>query len=576
VSKRRTTLRTWHRSLRQRVAFEELVTGLSTRFVNVAATAIDDELNAALGAIGAFAGVDRAYLFRFSPDGKLMVNTHEWCAPGIEPQIQNLQALPLTEVPWWSAGIKAGRVIHVADVDLLPDEAAAERAVLADQGVQSVLAIPMVQRDAVLGFVGFDAVRRPKAWPKADIALLRIAGEIFMGALERARAERERAELEARLLQARSLENVARLAGGVAHDFNNLLAIILNYAELLKREIADPSQRAKLDELVETAQRAATLTRQLLRVGRREVVAPVPLDVSAVVRSLQRLLEQTLGDDVTLRLLLDDHLDVVEMGRPQLEQVVVNLVLNARDALPRGGAITICTENADISPAQAARTIDFVPGRFVRLQISDDGAGMPPEIASRAFEPFFTTKGTLGTGLGLSSVHGIVKQAGGQIAISSYVGRGTTVDVYLRASQAGAALPEPPRSPRLVGAPTGRGETILVVDDSSAIRKLVCQHLAEAGYQPIEAGTPEDAIAIASAKRGAIDLLLTDVIMPHMTGPDLAAHLAERLGVTRVLYMSGYDDDLIGRHGVVGEGTRLLSKPFLPGELLAAVRGCFA
>ena len=250
-----------------------------------------------------------------------------------------------------------------------------------------------------------------------------------MGALERARAERERAELEAQLLSARSLENVARLAGGVAHDFNNLLAIILNYAELLKRDIHEPTQRSKLDELVDTTQRAATLTKQLLRVGRRDVVAPVALDVSAVVRSLERLLEQTVGDAVKLRLDLAEPLDIVRVGRPQLEQVVVNLVLNARDALPRGGMITIRTENAQISPGHAARYIDLAPGRFVRLSIRDDGAGMPPEVSARAFEPFFTTKGSGGTGLGLSSVHGIVKQAGGHVAITSAVGHGTTIDV---------------------------------------------------------------------------------------------------------------------------------------------------
>ena len=304
------------------------------------------------------------------------------------------------------------------------------------------------------------------------------------------------------------------------------------------------------------------------------MVAPVALDVSAVVRSLERLLEQTVGDAVKLRLDLAEPLDIVRVGRPQLEQVVVNLVLNARDALPRGGMITISTENAVISPGYAARYIDLVPGRFVRLSIRDDGAGMPPEVSARAFEPFFTTKGTSGTGLGLSSVHGIVKQAGGHVAITSAVGHGTTIDVFFPAREGPDHRLEPTPAPPPVVVEGGRGERVLVVDDSSSIRKLVCQHLAEAGYQPIEAGTPEEAIAITAAQPGEIDLLLTDVIMPQMSGRDLARHMAERLGVARVVYMSGYDDDLIARQGVVEEGTRLLSKPFSPGELLAAVRSC--
>ncbi len=553
----------------RRRAFQELITELSTKFVNLAGEEIDRELTAALRSIGEFAGVDRAYIFRSTPDGAAMDNTHEWCAEGIEPQIDMLQGLLLTTLPWWARNMRARSVIDVPDVDLLPEE---ERRFLQEQGILSVLAIPMIYQDRVVGFVGFDSVRRRKSWPKADVALLRIAGEIFVNAIERARSDRQREQLEAELVQARSMENVARLAGGVAHDFNNLLAIILNYAALLRHEIVDPGQREKLDELVSTAQRAAHLTRQMLLVGRRDIVTPVPLILTDVIVGLEGLLRQTIGDSIELVLELDDDLEVVRVGLPQIEQVFLNLTLNARDAMPRGGRLLISADNVDIGQEQAAHFIDVQPGRYVHVRIQDDGAGMPSDVAARAFEPFFTTKGASGTGLGLSSVHGIVRQAGGHARLSTEVGVGTTIDLFFPAITSPVPVASPVEAAPSTAPALGRGETVLVVDDSKTSRHLVCQLLQRQRYVAVDAGTPEEAIAICEARRGAIDLLLTDVIMPQMSGRDLATRLREDYGVPRVLFMSGYDDETISRHGVLEEGALLLPKPFLEADLLRAVR----
>jgi signal transduction histidine kinase/CheY-like chemotaxis protein len=558
--------------LRERLAFEELITELSTRFVTVGADAIDAELNRALGAIGEFCAVDRTYIFRFKADGRTADNTHEWCGKGIQPQIEFLQGVPVEAFPWWAKQLKARQVIHVADVDALPPEADAERELSRQQDVRSFLAIPMVTEHAVVGFVGFDAVGRKKDWLPQDIALLRIAGEIFVGAIERAHAETERQRLEAQLVQSRSLENVARLAGGVAHDFNNLLAVILNYATILQREIIDPGQREKIEELFDTARHAADITRQLLLVGRRDIVEPVLLDLTTVVRSLQKLVTRTLGESIEVRLEVADDLDVVRLGLPQVEQVIVNLTINARDAMPRGGTLIIRTENATISVEEAARNIDMYPGRYVRLLVKDDGEGMTPEVAARAFEPFFTTKGTSGTGLGLATVYGIVKQAGGIVTISSELGAGTAVEVLFPVvPDAAAHLPTESVAPP-ASSMAGRGETVLVVDDSAAVRKLVSMMLSENRYHPIEAATPEEAIEVCARLAGSIDLLLTDVIMPRMSGRDLAVRLRAEHGVTRVLYMSGYDDDVIVHHGVLEDGVVLLQKPFLEADLLLAVR----
>jgi signal transduction histidine kinase len=558
-------------TLRERLAFEELITSLSTQLVSLAPDAVDDGVTSALHAIGEFAGVDRAYVFRFSADGTAMSNTHEWCAPGIEPVIDLVQHLPLVEFPWWTERLLRSReTIHVPDIHLLPPAAAAEKGTLIEQGVQSVLAVPMVYEGTVAGFLGFDSVASKKTWPDADVALLRIAGEIIVSALERKRAEESRRALETQLIQARSLENVARLAGGVAHDFNNLLAVILNYASLLSHELTNAEQREKMSELYEAARRAAELTRQLLLVGRRDIVEPMLLDLNTVVSSLDRLVRQALGESIQLRLQLDEEIGLIRVGLPQLEQIILNLTMNARDAMPRGGVIEIETSEVDIDPSYAAKYIDVNPGRYVRLRVSDTGTGMTPEVAARAFEPFFTTKDKKGTGLGLSTVYGIVKQAGGHVTLSTERDVGTKVDLFFPVVRDGVAAdirPLPSES-----APKGRGETVLVVEDSANVRKLVCSMLRSNGYQTLEARSGLDALTVLEEHRGTIDVLLTDVIMPQMSGRDLALRAQGDFGLTKILFMSGYDDEIIAHQGSLEPGTQLLKKPFLEAELLRAVR----
>ncbi|MDF2693030.1 MAG: sensory box histidine kinase/response regulator [Labilithrix sp.] len=557
--------------LRERLAFEELITTLSTQVISLAPDAVDEGVTAALGAIGEFARVDRAYVFRFTSDGAAMTNTHEWCAPGIESVMDIVQNLPIEVFPWWTDRLlRARETVHVPDISLLPPEAAAEKGTLTEQGVQSILALPMIHEGVVAGFLGFDSVATKKTWPDADVALLRIAGEIIVSALERKRAEESRRALETQLIQARSLENVARLAGGVAHDFNNLLAVILNYASLLRNELVEDEQREKIGELYEAARRAAELTRQLLVVGRRDIVEPMLLDLNTVVTSLDRLVRQALGESIQLRLELDNEIGLVRIGLPQLEQIVLNLTMNARDAMPRGGVLEIQTSEVDLDPSYAARYIDVKPGRYLRLRVNDNGSGMTSEVALRAFEPFFTTKENKGTGLGLSTVYGIVKQAGGHVILSSEPDVGTKVDVFFPIVGEGVAADIRPLPPE--DAPKGRGETVLVVEDSANVRKLVCAMLRGNGYQVLEARSAPDALALFEQHRGTIDVLLTDVIMPQMSGRDLALRARGDYALSKILFMSGYDDEIIAHQGSLEPGTQLLKKPFLEADLLRSVR----
>jgi len=562
-------------TLRHRLAFQDIITRLSTQFASVLATQVDEALQAALGVLGSFTQVDRVYIFRFSADGMAMDNTHEWCAEGIEPQIDNLQGLTLESMPWLSARLRHREIVNAADIFELPDEAATEKEVLAAQDIQSVLLIPLIDESSVVGFIGFDSVRRAKSWPEEDIVLLRIAGEIFVRAIQRALAERDKRQLEAQLVQARSMESLARLAGGVAHDFNNLLAIILNYAKILERELSEPDHRTMVRELFATAKRAADLTRQLLLMGRRDVVTPVVLNLNEVIQSLDHLLHQMVGERIELQCVLARDLAPTKVGIPQIEQVIVNLAINARDAMPQGGVLTIATSNETIDQAYALRYIDVNQGEYVRLQVSDTGVGMTPEVASRAFEPFFSTKGDAGTGLGLSTVHGIVKQAGGHIELNSQLGRGTTMDIYLPVASATLESQQAPLHPEEDAAQStsyrGNGELILVVEDAAPLRRLVCRMLEKAGYQVVEAISPDDAIVLVEQHGVRADLLLTDVIMPQMSGPDLAQRLMSQ-GLAHVLYMSGYEAAMVALRGVLQDDQHLLQKPFLEEELLRAVK----
>ena len=559
-----------HAELSKRLEFETLITGLSTHFIGLGAEDIDEGINQAMRVIGEFCSVDRAYLFQFSPDRTAMNNTHEWCAPDIEPQIGMLQGLPLEVFPWWTDHIRRHQVIHIPRVEELPEAAATEKQILLEQQIRSVVAVPTLYERSVVGFLGFDSVRAEKTWSLEDIALLKIVGEMLVSALERKHADEQRRSLEAQLVQARSLENVAKLAGGVAHDFNNLLAIILNYGALLRREVTEPKLAEWLAELVRSAKQASHLTRQLLIVGRRGVIDPLVVELNELVGGLEDLLRRTLGESIELKFELDQSAGLVKVGIPQLEQVVINLALNARAAMPQGGEVTIAASCVLLDSNDAARYIDVVPGRYTRLTVRDSGVGMPPEIAARAFEPFFTTRGSAGTGLGLSTVHAIVKQAGGHVLLESSVGQGTKVSVFLP-TVTGASSPsssgahaEPPKP--------GRGETILVVEDTASLRKLVCNLLHENRYQVLEAADPVEALRLCEQHAGTIDLILTDVIMPKMSGPALVEAARELHGISRVIYISGYEDEALANHGVLREGIRLLQKPFEEDDLLRFVR----
>ncbi|MEK6720364.1 MAG: PAS domain S-box protein [Chloroflexota bacterium] len=382
----------------------------------------------------------------------------------------------------------------------------------------------------------------------------------------------ERKRLEAQLRQSQRLEAVGQLAGGIAHDFNNILTAIRGFTELVLRNLApDDANRPDLDHVVGAADQAANLVRQLLAFSRRQILLPRVLDPGEVIEGIAPLLRRLLGEDVELSVLPEPGLGHISVDPGQLEQVIVNLAVNARDAMPTGGKLTIEAANVDLDAAHAASHPGASSGSHVLIAVSDTGAGMDPEIQAHAFEPFFTTKGPdKGTGMGLATVYGIVKQSGGSIYLYSEPGRGTTFKIYIprahvQAWASAGAVDEPT-------APMSGSETILLVEDDESVRAYARRVLEASGFTVLEAPGGPDALALATGYAGMIDLLLTDVIMPGMHGIELADRLvAERPGL-RVLYVSGFTENSVIQHGVAESGVAFHSKPYGREDLVRAVR----
>jgi PAS domain S-box-containing protein len=382
----------------------------------------------------------------------------------------------------------------------------------------------------------------------------------------------ERKRLEAQFLQAQKMEGIGRLAGGVAHDFNNLLTAIMSYTELARDGLAPGDPVAEdLDEVAGAARRAADLTSQLLAFARKQIIEPQALNLNTLLGDLDRLLRRVIGEDVELEVRLTPELDYVKADLGQIEQVLINMAVNARDAMPDGGKLLVATHNVTLDQAFAEQQIGLEPGAYVLLEVGDTGVGMDAETQRQVFEPFFTTKERgRGTGLGLATCYGIIKQHGGSIVLYSEIGFGSTFKIYLPR----VAAPTTPASRQEdpAAAPNG-SETILLAEDEPAVRTLASRVLRERGYTVIEAADGVEALRVAQERNGtAIDLLLTDMVMPKMGGGMLATRIQELYPGIRVLFISGYTDNALIQQGQLASGTEFMHKPFSPADLARKVR----
>jgi signal transduction histidine kinase len=447
--------------------------------------------------------------------------------------------------------------------------------VVLDQ-IRAVMCVPIEAMDEILGAFYVDTARST-AFTTDDLELLAAIGRLTGIAMRRTqliadrwKVEADLREKEIQLQQAQKLEAVGRLSAGVAHDFNNLLAVITGHCDLALLDMGDEGPiHESVTEIRAASERASTLTQQLLAFSRKQVLEPRIVDLRGLVSGMQRMIARLIGEDVELATSLADDLGSVRADPGQIQQVVLNLAVNARDAMPRGGKLVVECRNVDLG-RDAPEHVGVEPGSYVLLAVSDTGTGMDRETCSRIFEPFFTTKEPgKGTGLGLSTAHGIVKQSGGEIIVYSEPGHGTTFKIYMpRVDGAPAET-----APRISGITTVTGtETILVVEDDHPLLAMVTRMLEMRGYRVLAAPGGDEAIDLFHRLKRKVDLLVADVVMPRMSGPDLAARLHADNPDLRVIYMSGYSDEAIVHHGFLREGLAFLQKPFTADMLLRKVR----
>jgi len=477
----------------------------------------------------------------------------------------------------------AGRVAVGGEPLLVADLAndlrvtATHRESCSRRGYRAMLAVPVKVGERVVGVLTILS-RRPEGFCAEDLIIATAFAAQAAVALENSRlyhetqrAYEELAQTQDQLAQAGKMEAIGHLAGGVAHDFNNLLMVIMGRTEMLMKDLGDADPRHSTAKVIEqTALRAADLTRQLLAFSRKQVLNPAVLDLNAVVSKMGEMLRRLIGEDIALVTGLGSSLGHVKADPGQIEQIIMNLAVNARDAMPEGGRLTLETANIELDVAYARKHVGARPGPHVMLALSDTGTGMDAQTQARIFEPFFTTKGPRkGTGLGLAMVYGIVKQSGGNIWVYSEPGQGTTFKIYL------PRVGEPVDAGHggvLLAAPAHGMETILLVEDEDAVRDLARDILAGCGYTVLEARHGAEALGISAAHAGKIDLMLTDVVMPEMNGRELAERLAAQRPETKVLYMSGYTDHAVVHHGVLAPQTEFLQKPFTEAVLTRKLR----
>jgi two-component system cell cycle sensor histidine kinase/response regulator CckA len=470
-----------------------------------------------------------------------------------------------------------GEPLVVTDLANDPRVTPAHRASFHSRGYQALLVIPVKVGERVIGVLSVLS-RRDEGFSAEDVMIATAFAAQAAVALENSRlyqeiqrAYDELSQTQDQLAQASKMEAVGHLAGGVAHDFNNLLMVIMGRADVVLRGLdAKHSMRPAIQEITRTAQRAADLTHQLLAFSRKQVLKPAVLDLNSVIANLTEMLRRLIGEDIDLVAVLDPALGRAKADLGQIEQIMMNLAVNARDAMPHGGQLTLETANVELDAEYARMHVGVRPGSYVMLALSDTGVGMDSPTQARIFEPFFTTKGPRkGTGLGLAMVYGIVKQSGGNIGVYSEPGQGTTFKIYLPKIDEpidGGPPSSPPSSPSY-----GK-ETVLVVEDEEGVRALVRDILEQSGYTVLEAGHGAQALETSERHPGPIHLVLTDVVMPEMSGRELVQRLATLRPASKVLFMSGYTANAVVHRGALDFETEFLQKPFTAATLTRKVR----
>ncbi len=558
--------------LERQLEIEKRVADFSRDLLETGAQGIDAGIQHGLEAAATIARADRAFLVSALGGDSSRTSICDWHAPGVVPRPYKLElGLEREKHAWIFERLLAGRIIRLDRVDDLPDEAHQLRESLVEGGVLSYLCIPIRSEGRFFGVLSFHREREAKCWSEREVTLLRVVADLFASALRRKRAETSLEESQQRLLQAQKMEAVGTLAGGIAHDFNNQLTVMLANARYVMRQVeGDEDLNRALEDLNRAAEHCAQLTRSLLAFARRTPDSPRSLDVGAVVAGAEDLLRPLIPSSIDFAVDIRASQALLIADPTQLQQVLVNLVVNARDAMPEGGRLMLGVEIRPVDTAEARRLGLAMPGPYVEFIVCDTGTGMDEHVRARAFEPFFTTKPVgQGTGLGLATAYGIVQEYGGAIGVESEPGCGSTFRVLLpqslelAAGREGGSAPRPPR---------GAG-TVLLAEDESSVRRLLARMLRAGGYEVLEAPNGVDALRLGRQNADRLAALVTDVDMPALGGVELARRLARRWPELPVLFISGTVADPLVQGDFVAPGARFqfLAKPFTEHSLLEAL-----
>jgi two-component system, cell cycle sensor histidine kinase and response regulator CckA len=540
---------------------QRLIARLARRAVS--SDAFLDVLEEALSAITELLGMSHAALLERVPGSELLVMR---AGVGWRPEVAGQLLVYRSDDPFVGPALARDEASLVSDIG---DRPAVQ--LLADHGIVSGATVVLPGSHGPIGVLGAYA-RVPRIFLREELDFLEALAGVLSAAIQRKGTEEGLLQSQLRLQSIQKMEAIGRLAGGIAHDFNNLVQAIGGYTEiLLKRLPEQDSLRRPAEEIKKAGDRAAALTRQLLAFSRQQVLQPLVLDLNAVVVHVEQLLRRLIGEDIELEIEVDERLGRVKADAVQLEQVLMNLSVNARDAMPDGGTLTIETRNVRLTGADQREAFAVQPGPYVMLAVADTGSGMDAETRLRAFEPFFTTKPPgHGTGLGLSTVYGIVKQSGGYIWVDSEPGQGTRVRIYLPRVDEPLEQILPKRAPPSVA--HHGSETLLLVEDEGGVREVITEWMTGNGYTVLAASNGVEALALAEEYPGSIDLLVADVVMPQMGGPALAARLRPLRPEMKVVFVSGYADEAIGDPRMLELGAAFLQKPFSLDRLLRQVR----
>ena len=545
-------------------------------------------LQASVEGAAELVGLSTAAIYLIDGDNLALQAT----TPPLPPDFPDeLRITPLKEHPHIGRSITACTPVYVENLQK-EYQTEAERQVAEQRNLYSLLIVPLILGQEAIGAFIVGSNDKQTDIPKDTIELSSTLGnlvaltlknsqlyekvhdyaaELEVNLNERIKAEKEQEKLQDQLLQAQRMESIGRLAGGVAHDFNNMLGVIFGYSELILGKISpDHDFYNNLKQIKDAAERSANLTRQLLAFARKQTVSPEVINLNTVISDMLKMLKRLIGENIDLEWMPAEDLGSVKMDPSQVDQILANLCVNARDAIPDTGKIKIETGNAVFDEEYCRDHPGFIPGQYVMMAISDNGCGMDQGLVANIFEPYFSTKEAgIGTGLGLSTVYGIVKQNKGFIDLESAPGRGTTFKIYLRRHDGDSSRSSERADVRDT---PGGSETILLVEDEAMILDLAKRHLTSLGYRVLSADHPTEALNLAKAHGGRIDLLITDVIMPEMNGRELADLLLSDHEDLKVIYMSGYTSNVIAHHGVLEEGISFLGKPFSLAELANKVR----